>query len=128
MENQDYNRKNIENIIESIVDQEGIQPSYKGFKYINEAVYLILEDGEKLDAITKEVYGEIARKHKTSITSVERTIRFAIQKTSLKFTSFSYSYQNKPIQTNKTFIANIAKKVRNCENMQYSRKIHEKTL
>lgn len=109
MENQDYNRGNLENIIESIVDQEGIQAVYKGFRYINQAVYLVLQDEERLDALTKEVYGEIARNHKTSIPSVERNIRFAIQKGSS--------------QSNKTFIASIAKKVRHLEGEKIQKNI-----
>ena len=101
MDNQNYNRDRLEHIIEEIVDQEGIQSTYKGFKYINQAVYLVLQDEDRLGALTKEVYGEIARSHQTSIPSVERTIRFAIKK--------------EIPQTNKTFIASMAKKVRHLE-------------
>ena len=108
MENKIFKRNNLEKIIEAIVDEEGIRPDYKGFKYINEAIYMILQDEERLNAITKEVYGEIARSHHTSIPSVERTIRFAIQK-------------GAP-QTNKTFIATMAQKVRHLETT----KIHER--
>lgn len=93
-----YNRSQLEKIIETIVDEEGIRPEYKGCRYINEAVYMILQDEERLNALTKEVYGEIARIHHTSIPSVERTIRFAINKAT----------QN----TNKAFIATITQKVR----------------
>jgi len=110
MKNRKFNRDSLEKIIEAIVDEEGIRPDYKGFKYINEAIYMILQDEERLNALTKEVYGEIARSHHTSIPSVERTIRFAIQK-------------GAP-QTNKNFIATMAQKVRHFE----STKIRENIL
>lgn len=104
METGNFNRNRLESIIEAIIDEEGILQIHKGFKYINQAVYLVLQDEERLDALTKEVYGEIARSHQTSIPSVERTIRFAIQKGAH--------------QTNKTFIATMAKRVRHLEDMK----------
>lgn len=98
MENRKYSRTQLEKLIETIVGEEGIRPEYKGCRYINEAVYMILQDEERLNALTKEVYAEIANSHGTSIPSVERTIRFAINKVATN--------------TNKAFIATITQKVR----------------
>ena len=115
METSFFNRNQLEELIEAIVDEEGIRPEYKGCKYINEAIYMVVEDEERLDALTKEVYGEIAISHHTSIPSVERTIRFAIKKLAQRSTYSGYSHQNLELQTNKAFIASMAHKVRHLE-------------
>jgi hypothetical protein len=69
----------MEMLITEIVDQEGINPSHKGFRYIHQAVKIILMEQDRLDALTKEVYGPIAEENQTSIACVERAIRFAIK-------------------------------------------------
>lgn len=54
-----------------------IYPNVKGYKYIVEAVKMIQDSGDFLQ-ITKKIYPEIAKKHNTTKSKVERTIRHAI--------------------------------------------------
>lgn len=51
----------------------------KGFKYLEEAIYMVVLDEERLGCITKEVYATIAEKYGTSLSCVERDIRFAVE-------------------------------------------------
>ncbi|MDX9887646.1 MAG: sporulation initiation factor Spo0A C-terminal domain-containing protein [Anaerovoracaceae bacterium] len=112
MENETISDNHLQILIQKIVDEEGIRPDYKGFRYISEAVYMIVQDEELLDALTKEVYGEIARAHHTSIPSVERSIRFAINKLTKTPRYSGYSHPRLEVKTNKSFIANMANRVR----------------
>jgi two-component system response regulator (stage 0 sporulation protein A) len=121
MENKTISDNHLQILIQKIVDDEGIRPNYKGFRYISEAVYMIVQDEELLDALTKEVYGEIARAHHTSIPSVERSIRFAINKLTKPPTYPGYYHQNLELKTNKAFIASMAHKVRHIETNKTTR-------
>ena len=121
MENKTISDNHLQILIQKIVDDEGIRPNYKGFRYISEAVYMIVQDEELLDALTKEVYGEIARAHHTSIPSVERSIRFAINKLTKTPRYPGYYHQNLEFKTNKSFIAGMAHKVRHIETNKTTR-------
>jgi two-component system response regulator (stage 0 sporulation protein A) len=121
VENKTISDNHLQTLIQKIVDDEGIRPDYKGFRYISEAIYMIVQDEDLLDALTKEVYGEIARAHHTSIPSVERSIRFAINKLGKPPTYSGYSHQNQELQTNKSFIASMAHKVRHLDNKKVTR-------
>lgn len=71
--------RKVEHLITNIVNEEGVNPSHKGFYYITEAVNLLLKEKDRMGAITKEVYGPIADNDHTTIACVERSIRFAIK-------------------------------------------------
>lgn len=58
-----------------ILSQLGITANYKGFLYIISAVDLCLEDQEGLHFVTKYVYPQVAKRHKTTWQAVERDIR-----------------------------------------------------
>lgn len=58
-----------------ILSRLGITANYKGFSYIVSAVELCLEEQERLHLITKCVYPEVAKQHKTNWQAVERNIR-----------------------------------------------------
>ena len=57
----------------------GVQPDVRGWRYIVDAVMLVVENEGMLYAITKELYPAIARKNGTTATRVERCIRSAIE-------------------------------------------------
>ena len=59
--------------IEKILFELNIYPDIKGFIYIPEALELIRKGHEKVTAI----YEIIAKKHKVTVTAVERCIRHA---------------------------------------------------
>lgn len=57
----------------------GVQPDVRGWRYIVDAVQMVVKDEGLLYAITKELYPAIARKNGTTATRVERCIRSAIE-------------------------------------------------
>ena len=64
--------------IANLLQQQGIKPNLLGFYYIKDAVEKCIEDPTYVKSITKRLYGEIAKEHKTTATRVERAIRCAI--------------------------------------------------
>ena len=106
MANQKTYRK-VEHLITDIVNDEGINPSLKGFYYITEAVNLLLQEKDRMGAITKEVYGPIADNNQTTVACVERSIRFAIKK---KMESAKNQDFKEDCVTNKVFIAKVLQK------------------
>jgi len=62
-----------------ILSRLGITANYKGFSYIVSAVELCLEDWERLQLVTKCVYPEVAKRHRTNWQAVERDIRKAVE-------------------------------------------------
>lgn len=65
--------------VEALLRECGAQPHNKGYKYIRSAVVRIAADPEKLTAITKELYPEIAEEFSTTPSRVERDMRYCIQ-------------------------------------------------
>jgi hypothetical protein len=67
-------------IIEVLKDL-GVPMGNLGFKYIREAVLIIIADQSKLDGITKHggLYYTVAKKYGTAPSRVERAIRHAIE-------------------------------------------------
>lgn len=65
-------------IIEILLEK-GVNPGFRGFKYLVDAVALVAENETLIDiGITKALYPEIARVHKVSRANVEQAIRYAI--------------------------------------------------
>lgn len=65
--------------ISLLLQQLGISPRIKGFKYIRQAVVYVKERQELLGLITKELYPMIAKEHETTSSRVERAMRHAIK-------------------------------------------------
>lgn len=51
----------------------------QGWKYVEEAVYMVIEEPKILNGITKYLYPELAKKFDTTSSRVERAIRHAIE-------------------------------------------------
>lgn len=64
--------------IRFILKQLGIGRNYQGYDYIVDGVLLVLEDASRLEYVTKSLYPDIAKKHHTSWSCVERNIRTVI--------------------------------------------------
>ena len=67
-------------IVQDILEELGINRAYKGYKHTAYALELVLEDEDRLSAVTKEVYQETARHFHCHWTAVERDIRTVIQR------------------------------------------------
>lgn len=93
----------------------GIPAHIKGYHFLREAIKLVVEDHDKINAITKDLYPTVAKHFGTSSSKVERAIRHAIdvawnrgqmENINMLFGSRLYIKHDKP--TNGEFIAMIA--------------------
>lgn len=65
--------------VTNILLEIGIPAHIKGYQYIREGIIMSFYDRNMLHYITKFLYPSIAKKYKTTSSSVERTIRHAIE-------------------------------------------------
>ena len=106
---------NLEAVVTDIIHEIGVPAHIKGYQYLREAIILTINDMEMINAVTKVLYPEVARKFSTTPSRVERAIRHAIEvawdrgdiEVLQKF--FGYTVSNiKGKPTNSEFIAMIA--------------------
>ncbi len=109
----------IEADITEIIREIGIPAHIKGYQYVRDGIIMTIQDMKMLNYITKLLYPTIAKKYKTTSSSVERAIRHAIEvawnkgKIDVLEDMFGYTIsagRGKP--TNSEFIALIADKLR----------------
>ncbi len=102
-----------------IMHEIGIPAHIKGYQYLREAIMMVVQNMGLLNAITKELYPNIAEKYDTTASRVERAIRHAIEvawsrgriETINKL--FGYTvHEQKGKPTNGEFIAMVADKLR----------------
>ena len=105
----------MENDVTEIIREIGIPAHIKGYQYIREGIMMAVNDMNMLNYITKLLYPSIAKKYKTTSSSVERAIRHAIEvawsrgKLDTLDELFGYTVSNgKGKPTNSEFIALIA--------------------
>ena len=79
MDNNDTYTGDLEKDITNILLEIGIPAHIKGYQYIREGIMMSFHDRNMLNYITKFLYPAIAKKYKTNSSSVERTIRHAIE-------------------------------------------------
>lgn len=110
--------KSLEKVVTEIIHEIGIPAHIKGYQYLREAILLTIEDMDIINAVTKVLYPEVAKKFNTTPSRVERAIRHAIEvawdrgdvEVLQKF--FGYTVSNiKGKPTNSEFIAMIADKL-----------------
>jgi len=110
--------QNLEEKITNIFLLIGIPAHIKGYHFLREAIKMVVEDGNVINRITKELYPGIASKFKTTPSKVERAIRHAIdvawsrgkvENINQLFDYRVYDKNDKP--TNGEFIALIADKL-----------------
>lgn len=105
----------LEATVTDIIHEIGVPAHIKGYQYLREAIILTINDMEMINAVTKVLYPEVARRYGTTPSRVERAIRHAIEvawdrgdlETLQRF--FGYTVSNiKGKPTNSEFIAMIA--------------------
>lgn len=108
-------RQTLEASVTTIIHEIGVPAHIKGYQYLREAIIIAVEDMEVINAVTKVLYPEVARRFDTTASRVERAIRHAIEvawdrgdiETLQKY--FGYTVSNaKGKPTNSEFIAMIA--------------------
>ena len=113
-----YPQANVEALVTSMIHEIGVPAHVKGYQYLREAIMIAVDDMDVINAITKVLYPQVAKKFSTTSSRVERAIRHAIElawdrgdlETLQKF--FGYTVSNtKGKPTNSEFIALIADKL-----------------
>ncbi len=112
---QSRNDADLEAVVTDIIHEIGVPAHIKGYQYLREAIILTINDMDMINAVTKVLYPEVAKKFATTPSRVERASRHAIEvawdrgdiETLQKF--FGYTVSNiKGKPTNSEFIAMIA--------------------
>lgn len=118
MNREEYMKEHLETDITKMLHELGIPAHIKGYQYLRDAISMVVRDREMMEAVTKILYPEIAKKNYTSSSRVERAIRHANEvawgRGSLEVIDELFGYtistgKGKP--TNSEFIALIADKI-----------------
>lgn len=108
----------LEKDVTDMIHEIGVPAHIKGYQYLREAIILTINDMEIINAVTKVLYPEVAKRFGTTPSRVERAIRHAIEvawdrgdvEVLQKF--FGYTVSNiKGKPTNSEFIAMIADRI-----------------
>ena len=109
----------LESTVTAIIHEIGVPAHIKGYQYLREAILIAVEDMDVINAVTKVLYPEVAKRFGTTASRVERAIRHAIEvawsrgKMDTINEIFGYTVSNgKGKPTNSEFIALIADKIR----------------
>ena len=79
MNREEYMKEHLETDITKMLHELGIPAHIKGYQYLRDAISMVVRDREMMEAVTKILYPEIAKKNYTSSSRVERAIRHAIE-------------------------------------------------
>ena len=105
--------------VTAVIHEVGVPAHIKGYQYVREAIVIAVQDMEVINAVTKVLYPEVAKRYNTTPSRVERAVRHAIEvawdrgdlETLQRY--FGYTVSNtKGKPTNSEFIAMIADKIR----------------
>ena len=114
-ESETNHSENLESQVTAIIHEVGVPAHIKGYQYLREAIIIAVNDMDVINAVTKVLYPEVAKRFNTTPSRVERAIRHAIEvawdrgdlETLQKY--FGYTVSNaKGKPTNSEFIAMIA--------------------
>ena len=106
---------NLEKDVTDMIHEIGVPAHIKGYQYLREAIMITVRDMDVINAVTKVLYPEVAKRFATTPSRVERAIRHAIEvawdrgdlETLQKYFGYTVSVsKGKP--TNSEFIAMIA--------------------
>lgn len=109
----------LEMMVTAIIHEIGVPAHIKGYQFLRDAILLTISDHGYINAVTKRLYPEIAKRNMTTASRVERAIRHAIEvawdrgDVDTLNSYFGYTIHNlrgKP--TNSEFIAMISDKIR----------------
>ena len=109
----------LEREVTAVIHEVGVPAHIKGYQYVREAIVIAVQDMDVINAVTKVLYPEVARRYNTTPSRVERAVRHAIEtawdrgdlETLQRY--FGYTVSNtKGKPTNSEFIAMIADRIR----------------
>lgn len=118
-ENIPISKKVLENEVTNLMHEIGVPAHIKGYQYLRDAIIMVVNDIEIINAVTKRLYPDISKLYKTTAARVERSIRHAIEiawargQLDLIDSLFGYTINiQKGKPTNSEFIAMVADKLR----------------
>ena len=68
----------LETMVTGIIHEIGVPAHIKGYQYLREAIMIAVNDMDVINAVTKVLYPEVAKRFATTPSRVERAIRHAI--------------------------------------------------
>jgi two-component system response regulator (stage 0 sporulation protein A) len=112
-------QKDLNVLVTQMIHEIGVPAHIKGYLYLRTAILMAVENMDVLNAVTKQLYPDIAKEYDTTDTRVERAIRHAIEvawergNIDMIHELFGYTIQaDKGKPTNSEFIALVADKIR----------------
>lgn len=112
-------KKDLNLLVTQMIHEIGVPAHIKGYLYLRTAILMAVENMDVLNAVTKQLYPDIAKEHGTTDTRVERAIRHAIEvawergNIDMIHELFGYTIQaDKGKPTNSEFIALMADRIR----------------
>lgn len=109
----------LERKVTEVIHEIGVPAHIKGYKYVREAIVIAVQDMDVINAVTKVLYPEVARRFNSTPSRVERAVRHAIEVAwergdiDTLQSYFGYTVNsNKGKPTNSEFIAMIADRIR----------------
>ena len=106
-------------MVTEVIHQIGVPAHIKGYRYLRDAIIMCVYDHEYINAVTKMLYPDVAKRHGTTASRVERAIRHAIEvawdrgDVDVLNSYFGFTiHNNRGKPTNSEFIAMIADKLR----------------
>ena len=69
----------LEGLVTGIIHEIGVPAHIKGYQYLREAIMIAVDDMDVINAVTKVLYPEVAKRFSTTPSRVERAIRHAIE-------------------------------------------------
>lgn len=117
--NDTYQRMRLEAAVTKVIHEIGVPAHVKGYQYLREAITMVVLDMDVINAVTKILYPEVARKFNTTASRVERAIRHAIElawdRGELDVLQKYFGYDSNSLKgkpTNSEFIAIIADRLK----------------
>lgn len=111
--------RNLDAEVTSVIREVGIPAHIRGYSYLRDAILMVIEDMDLINAVTKSLYPSIAQKYRTTPSRVERAIRHAIEvawnRGNLEAIEQMFGYtvnRDKGKPTNAEFIAMVADRMR----------------
>ena len=79
--NDEKPKTDLEDCVSKLCIEVGITPYLSGYKFVKEAILLMVSNPERYKNVTRTLYPKIAEKFESSATRVERSIRHALNST-----------------------------------------------
>lgn len=109
----------VDRMIAKRITELGVPAHYNGYRYLKDAIAMVIYDVELLGQMTKVLYPTVAKNHQSTSVKVERSMRHAIETAwsrgdvEILHQAFGYSVDaNRGRPSNSSFIAKIADDIR----------------